>query len=184
MQWSSEFEVGVSVIDVQHWHLFSLIQRVNRHDSCSDPVEIHEIIYQLGRLARCHFDCEEWLMDRHDYPNSDRHCAEHGKLVFEIKDYHNKHPFTSRKLAIVLNNWLLSHTLLEDRPLALHLLGKRNQDEDISLSTSLADAFFAVATGSGIRKTHDGLSSALQFGVSHDTQLEMDESEPQEQSFR
>jgi hemerythrin len=184
MQWSSEFEVGVSVIDVQHWHLFSLIQRVNRHESHSDPREIHDIVFQLGRLARCHFDCEEWLMDRHDYPDSDRHCAEHGKLVLEIKDYLNRHPFTPRQLAIVLNNWLLSHTLLEDRPLALYLLGKHNQGEDIALSTSLADAFFAVATGSGIRKTHNGLPSVLHFGESPDTQLDAEDPEPQKQSFR
>ena len=151
MQWSSEFEVGVSVIDVQHWHLFSLIQRVNRHDSSNNPLAIRDIIFQLGRLARCHFDCEEWLMDQHDYPDSDRHCTEHGKLVFEIKNYLKNQPFSPRQLAIVLNNWLMSHTLLDDRPLALHLLGKHNQGEDISLSTSLTDAFFAVATGSGIR---------------------------------
>ena len=182
MQWSSEFEVGVSVIDVQHWHLFSLIQRMNRHESCSDPREIHDIVFQLGRLARCHFDCEEWLMDRHDYPDSDRHCTEHGKLVLEIKNYLNKHPFTPRQLAKVLDNWLLSHTLLEDRPLALHLLGKHNQGEDISLSTSLTDAFFAVATGSGVRKTYDGLSAPL-HSVSPDTHLETDGLEPPKQGF-
>ena len=121
-------------------------------------------------------------MDRHDYPDSDRHCTEHGKLVLEIKNYLNKHPFTPRQLAKVLDNWLLSHTLLEDRPLALYLLGKHNQGEDISLSTSLTDAFFAVATGSGVRKTYDGLSAPL-HSVSPDTHLETDGLEPPKQGF-
>lgn len=121
MQWSSEFEVGVSVIDVQHWHLSSLIQRVNRHESGTDPLEIHDIVFQLGRLARCHFDCEERLMDRHDYPDSDRHCTEHGKLVFEIKNYLNKHPFTPRQLAVVL----LNHPLISQRKLRRNIRADR-----------------------------------------------------------
>jgi hemerythrin len=147
MQWSSDFEVGLPAIDVQHWHLFVLIQQivpVDAHEE--DRAAIRNVVIQLGRLARCHFDCEEWLMSTHNYPDSERHIIEHDRLAFEIEGYQDAPIFPPRKLAVILSNWLVSHTLMDDRPLALHLRTLAGSAE-VPLAQSLADAFFDIAIG-------------------------------------
>ena|ERR1039457_1825673 len=147
MQWSSDLEVGLPAIDVQHWHLFVIIQQIvpiDAHDE--DRAAIRNVVIQLGRLARCHFDCEEWLMSTHNYPDSERHIIEHDRLAFEIDGYQDAPIFPPRKLAAILNNWLVSHTLMDDRPLALHLRTLAGSTE-VTLAQSLADAFFDIVIG-------------------------------------
>jgi hemerythrin len=121
MQWNQDFESGLSEIDTQHRAIFALVQSVEELDSNSGRSEIRQVVVELGRHARCHFECEKYLMAEYDYPKAARHIAEHDNLLLEVENYRDNVVFRPRQLALVLGNWLISHTMLEDRQLALYV---------------------------------------------------------------
>ena len=139
MEWNEEFDTGLAVIDVQHRYIFTLIQRVYHMDNRTDQSAIRQVVISLERLTRCHFECEELLMATYDYPESVIHVADHSKLLVEVQGYQDKAVFSARKLALVLSNWLTSHSMLRDRQLAAHVLQLRNS----------ADAMTAAAHTGG-----------------------------------
>jgi hemerythrin-like metal-binding protein len=134
MEWSEDFESGLIDIDAHHRYIFAIIERARQLDNQADRAAIRNIVVDLGRLTRFHFDCEECLMVEYNYPDSAKHLAEHKKLLNEIHSYEDNAVFSTRQLALVLSNWLISHTIMEDRQLALHVLRHRNSSADMTLS--------------------------------------------------
>ncbi len=140
MEWSQDFETGLADIDVQHRYIFALAQRVNQIDDAIKRVALRSIADELCRLALCHFGCEERLMTAYSYPDASRHIAEHDKLVSVVHEFEAKREYHARKLALFLCNWLVSHTMLEDRQLAEHVLKQRAQ----AMGMSVADFIEAI----------------------------------------
>lgn len=87
----------------------------------SGLANVSAAIDKLVLLTQRHFDCEEWLMVKYGYPDSIRHIMEHEDLTIEIRGYRHNNIFRPQQLGLVLFNWLVSHTLMEDRPLAAYL---------------------------------------------------------------
>ena len=125
MDWNEDFESGLADIDVQHRYIFALIERVNQLDDNVNAVELKEVASELGRLAICHFGCEERLMSAYRYPEADRHHLEHERLLDVVREFQRGGEYHAHHLALFLCNWLVSHTMLEDRKLALHVLTHR-----------------------------------------------------------
>ena len=134
MEWSQDFESGLADIDVQHRYIFALIQRVNQLDDRVERTELREVADELARLAMCHFGCEERLMVSYDYPQASRHQAEHAKLIDMAGTFQRKDDYQARPMAMFLCNWMVSHTMLEDRQLALHVLKVRANALGMSVS--------------------------------------------------
>jgi hemerythrin len=121
MEWSSDYETGLPDIDVQHRHIFTLIQHVHEGNEQLNRPGIREAIVELERVTRVHFDYEERLMVANNYPDFAKHKAEHAKLLLEVRSYRDNAVFSARKLTIVLCNWLVSHTMMQDRQLARYI---------------------------------------------------------------
>jgi len=134
MEWSQDFESGLADIDVQHRYIFALIQRVNQLDDGIDHVELRDAADEIGRLAICHFGCEEQLMAAYKYPETPRHTAEHEKLLAVVREFQRSDVYHARQLAMFLCNWLVSHTMLEDRHLALHVVKIRAKAMGMSVT--------------------------------------------------
>ncbi len=134
MQWSQDFESGLADIDVQHRYIFALVQRVNQLDDAVERVELREVADELARLAICHFGCEERIMASYAYPEAPRHMAEHEKLLAVVREFQRSEDYHARQLAMFLCNWLVSHTMLEDRQLATHVLKHRAKAMGMSVS--------------------------------------------------
>jgi hemerythrin-like metal-binding protein len=134
MDWSQDFESGLADIDVQHRYIFALIQRVNQLDDRIERSELREVAVELGRLALCHFGCEERLMVAYEYPEGLRHIAEHRKLETVVQTFRRDDNYHAHNLALFLCNWLVSHTMLEDRQLAAHILKLRARAMGMSVS--------------------------------------------------
>jgi hemerythrin len=143
MRWDQNFESGLSEIDAQHRAIFALVQRVEGLEDHTDRSDIRAVIVDLERYARCHFECEEYLMAAYDYPATARHIAEHENLLREVEHYRDSLAFRPRQLALVLGNWLISHTMLEDRPLALHV--QRLRASDVEVSPGAVGTFLEIA---------------------------------------
>jgi hemerythrin len=134
MEWSQDFESGLADIDVQHRYIFALVQRVNQLDDKVERAELREVAEELGRLALCHFGCEEQLMSAYDYPETPRHITEHRKLETVVQTFKHDENYHAHNLALFLCNWLISHTMMEDRQLAMHVVKLRAKAMGMSVS--------------------------------------------------
>jgi hemerythrin len=71
------------------------------------------------------------------YSDLARHAAEHAKLLLEVKGYQDNTVFNARQLTLVLSNWLMSHSMQEDRPFADYVLrGRASGIDELSNSFS------------------------------------------------
>ncbi len=134
MEWNQDYESGLADIDVQHRYIFALVQRVNQLDDKVERTELREVAEELGRLALCHFGCEEQLMVAYDYPEAARHITEHRKLETVVSTFKRDENYHAHNLALFLCNWLVSHTMMEDRQLATHILKLRSRAMGMSVS--------------------------------------------------
>ncbi len=140
MEWNESFESGLADIDVQHRYLFSLIKRV--HELQDDILLPHArpLIEEVASFAMCHFACEERLMSAYGYGKISKHVDEHGKLLSELIKYQDMQVVRPRQLSLFLCNWIVSHTLLEDRVLAAHVIQKRAEVLGVSAEQYVAGA--------------------------------------------
>jgi hemerythrin len=144
MYWSPELNVGLPVIDGQHWYIFSVIQRIHQSDTIEGLADINAAIDKLVLLAQRHFDCEEWLIVKFEYPDAIKHILEHEDLIIEIREYQQNNVFRRQQLSLVLFNWLVSHVLMEDRPLAAYLKASLGMTQP-RIPGSLERAFWDLA---------------------------------------
>jgi hemerythrin len=169
MEWNEDFDTGLPDIDVQHRYIFTLIQRIYYLDNHADQSAIRQVVIILEHLTRCHFDCEELLMATYDYPESVKHVADHSKLLVELQGYQDKAVFSARKLALVLSNWLTSHSMLRDRQLAVHVLRLRNSADAMTAAAHVESQGYAAidATNSTAWRAWENATRAYRDAVAN-----------------
>ena len=116
--WKPCYCIGDELIDRQHQRLVSLLNYLYDRimEACSKKV-IDLVLMELIRYAETHFQDEEELMRRINYPELDKHQKEHERLVTEV--FHFKEKFdrglaTKMELLHFLREWLVNHVINED----------------------------------------------------------------------
>lgn len=89
IQWDSQYEIGIAVIDEQHKQLISITSRlsdllVNATEGEDIYDSMVDIIQELTDYTVYHFKFEEQWFEKLDYENREVHIAEHNKLIAEI----------------------------------------------------------------------------------------------------
>lgn len=89
INWESQYEIGIDVIDEQHKELISITSRlsdllVNATEGEDIYDEMVEIIKELTDYTVYHFKFEEKWFEKLGYEHMDAHVAEHNKLIAEI----------------------------------------------------------------------------------------------------
>ena len=139
-EWKSEYDTGISEIDIQHMVLFSIINDlhilVNKH---FDRVRAVEILQQLKSYALHHFATEDGLMEQYHYEeiNHDAHLVQHrefeGRFESLLVNFDSITLDECNDALLFLTNWLINHIGKVDQRLAQHILGQRQTDnQDVS----------------------------------------------------
>jgi len=128
IEWDPELETGDPLVDRQHQQIHELF---NELESASDrPEEIMRVLEVLLDHVTMHFDTEEDLMRRVEYPADafERHVALHKDLteatrqkVLEFRDGTLTH---IRPLADFLREWVQVHVHEYDRELIEFVRGR------------------------------------------------------------
>lgn len=87
--WDDKYRLGIPEIDRQHQTLLLLLNKAfdfYSHDAGGMAQEalrqrVLKDLAGLREFVRAHFATEETFMDRYDYPDMNRHCREHAKLL-------------------------------------------------------------------------------------------------------
>ncbi|MGE5503102.1 MAG: bacteriohemerythrin [Actinomycetota bacterium] len=124
MRWHDDYSVGVNRIDSHHRRQFeianSMLELVERKRG---KAEVAEAMGMLAEYARFHFGEEERLMDRYGYPDIATHRARHKRFLEQLDEMASGDADEPAVMAF-LQEWLIGHTLGEDRRLGSFLNGK------------------------------------------------------------
>lgn len=120
IDWFNEFSVNVAEMDGQHVKIFGLIGRLRRGlDQKHERQAIEEVIDNLLEYTKVHFAREEQLMLENDYPEKEKHFAEHTWLLSEVLKRRNNLKtgveVKATELGAFLYHWLTDHIAVTDK---------------------------------------------------------------------
>ena len=124
--WNNGYSVNVQEIDNQHKVLVDIINKL--HDSMKvgkGKEVIGEILDELVTYTVFHFGHEEKLFSGNGYSDTNRHKAEHKKLIEQVQNLQND--FKSGKTLITmeimnfLKDWLSNHIMVTDKKYSSYL---------------------------------------------------------------
>lgn len=117
--WSSKYELGVEVIDHQHQRIVHYINQLYAvPPSQQDKEAVYEVLNNLVDYTLSHFVFEEALLEEVDYSELAQHQQLHqnfSHLIDDIRGRFERGEAVSNQLAGLLQDWLISHIMTEDR---------------------------------------------------------------------
>jgi hemerythrin len=126
--WTTEYAVGVPLIDQQHQELFrrinALLQACNEGQG---KEKVGEILNFLEEYVQVHFGSEEEVMIKHAYPEYLAHRKQHQHFVENFMDLKRKFEQEGAGIHLVVTtnkvvvDWLRNHILLTDTKLGAFL---------------------------------------------------------------
>lgn len=119
LEWTAEFELGVSGVDAQHRELVELVNRLRAcMGQCIGREEIGDILSALVHQTEAHFGVEERLMAEAGYPALADHRANHLAFARRIRDAHRRYhegQLIEFSTLTLIRGWLVEHMQRADR---------------------------------------------------------------------
>ena len=121
VEWSESYKMGDDAVDTTQKQLFEL---TNTFLASDDMMILRPIIVSLCKQVRTHFEQEEALMLRFNFPGREAHSAQHQALLTGLlgrsmdvgKGYMNK-----PAIAALMKDWAEQHVPQEDAKFAAFL---------------------------------------------------------------
>ena len=108
IKWTEELEIGIESIDDQHRHLIEVINElhlgVKHHE---DNGVILPLIDKLHRYADVHFNEEEVLLNKHNFPGRLDHAEEHKEFIAKVDELKSRCESSKEMLTVDVRNFLL-----------------------------------------------------------------------------
>jgi hemerythrin len=120
IRWHDEYSVGVQRVDGHHRRLFEIANSVlEQMDRGCPPTEVAETLGLLREYARFHFGDEEALLIRYKSPEIRTHRTRHARMLDEVEAMREMiltgRPYSEVEVLTFLQEWLVGHTLSDDR---------------------------------------------------------------------
>ncbi|BAH74197.1 bacteriohemerythrin [Solidesulfovibrio magneticus] len=120
IQWDNDLCIGHDLIDTQHKRLFELTTKL--YDialGSGDKANLKLLLLDLYKYTLFHFDEEEVLMRKHNFPHYNDHKHEHEKFVATLDALAIKAREDTSALDIEilnwLSSWLVTHISIKDK---------------------------------------------------------------------
>lgn len=126
IDWNSGYSVNVKEIDDQHKKLIDLINKLYDEMKKGHGKEaLSGVLKELVDYTKYHFQAEEKLLSKHNFPHLAAHKKEHEELTKKVEEINEK--IASGKMVIssnvltFLKDWLNNHILVEDKGYSKYL---------------------------------------------------------------
>jgi len=137
-KWNNRYNTGLMILDEQNQKLFELI---NNLDSCiNTKIQTDIIDLRLKELLEYifhHFNIEEEMYAKSDYPDYRLHRAEHDSLIKKLLELRGKFKAGNTtivsELSTFLKSWLIIHILQSDMKFAKYIKSKNNSQYQIGI---------------------------------------------------
>lgn len=124
-KWNESYSVGVGLCDAQHQKLFAIINELSEAMRLGNGKEvISSVTRQLQQYTQTHFQQEEALLRKTNYPQLASHQQLHRKFTEDVEALAKKAGegrANSVQTLDMLNEWLLSHIQKADKAYSTHL---------------------------------------------------------------
>ncbi|MCK4744307.1 MAG: hemerythrin family protein [Sulfuriflexus sp.] len=139
-EWRNEWSLGIEIIDRQHRQLVVMFNKIaelylnngGQTDSEQRSNQLHDQLNIFYEKVREHFNDEEDLMLKANYPSHTEHAHDHLMLCAELKHYirHIEEELDHIDIGILnsLKVWFISHIISSDKEFA-DFLQVHSQDE-------------------------------------------------------
>jgi len=139
-EWQNEWSLGIEIIDRQHRQLAEMLNKIvelsfnNGGQSGSEQRsnQLHDQLNIFYEKVREHFNDEEDLMLKANYPGHTEHAHDHLMLRVELKHYirHIEEELDHIDIGTLnsLKTWFVSHIISSDKEFA-DFLQVHSQDE-------------------------------------------------------
>jgi len=140
VEWQYECSLGREIMDRQHSHLAVIFNKVcelyfntdEQTDLEQRSNQLHEQLNILHEKTKEHFNIEDDLMLRENYPGHTEHARNHLMLLAELKHYIRRVEKGLENINIAalrsLKSWFISHIINDDKKFA-DFLRVHSQDE-------------------------------------------------------
>ena len=127
--WNKSFETGILAIDDQHKELFRQVAILFDNTNAD---RVPKLLDFLEKYVEKHFNDEQQLQLKSQYPNKESHKKMHIDFVTAFKKMQQEYNSDGAKLTALLKinktiaDWLRNHIMLHDKEFATYykLLGK------------------------------------------------------------
>jgi hemerythrin len=117
IQWTSDLEIGIGVIDGQHRRIVDYINALDASDGGTDRATVARVLDDLIDYTYSHFAFEEALMEEAGYEYLSIHQKTHQAFVTRVdglKQRFNDGEDVAADVAELLRTWLISHIMNDD----------------------------------------------------------------------
>jgi len=118
--WKPAYSVGIASFDEDHKKLFDLILQMHRAlGRMPGKEEARAVLIELKKYTEYHFSREEAMMEKHGYPDIEKHKIEHQEMISKVQEFLEN--FEDRDVAVAkqtlryLQSWLSNHILITDQ---------------------------------------------------------------------
>jgi len=124
IEWKAAYKIGQDDIDAQHQHLFELTNALMATD---DVPTLRKLVMQLYKHTREHFELEEALMRKHNFPGTGDHTNYHNSLLTRLNAISldvGKDQVDKPAIEKLMTDWALQHTQHDDAMIAAYIAKK------------------------------------------------------------
>lgn len=117
MEWGSEYNTGIDVIDDQHKRILDFINEIDDNPDAQDRIRIRQILNNIIDYTQSHFTFEESLQEEAGYKYRVPHKRVHDLFIKRIEGYRDLFEAghsIENELYVVLSKWLINHIQHDD----------------------------------------------------------------------
>ena len=132
LNWTSDLETGIQVIDKQHQRIVDYINKLQHAQQFHSREEVGTVLDELVDYTLSHFAFEESLMEEAGYPFINAHKKVHQLFVRRVADYQQRFKMgedIADELLNTLRAWLINHIKNDDQDYSEDV---RNNMENVS----------------------------------------------------
>jgi len=127
--WRSDFSVGVTQVDEQHRKLIDLLNTLfDAMKRGKGRDLLGGVLKELIDYTVYHFNTEEQLFEKYDYPEFKQHKREHDAFTQKVIDFNVAYTSGQKTITIdvldFLTEWLRNHILQSDKKFGPFLRNK------------------------------------------------------------
>ncbi len=118
--WKDEYKIGVEVIDKQHEHFVSLMNKLyfSIFEMAPQAANV-AIVDELAEYTKLHFSTEEKYFKEFKYEEMAEHLEDHRRLRAQVDEFQRIAKETGKveSFALVnfLHGWLIDHIYTDDK---------------------------------------------------------------------
>lgn len=120
IQWDESYSVNIEIIDMQHKRILAFINDFYENiKSKSSEESMAFLLKDMRSYSLLHFNTEEKLFLKHNFPEAKKHIAEHQRYLEKVTDFEkrfrDKTLTNSFELTNYLKKWIIEHIKGSDK---------------------------------------------------------------------